>query len=74
MKFSNNKGYGNREQRCELCNAVIFGKTFHDVRSTGALRGKGKSLCNKCFGVLLKMPAGQALAALNDAAGKLSKS
>jgi hypothetical protein len=75
MKFSNlghmndrrnNKSLGNYQQphHCELCNIEIPGKIFRDVRSNSALRGKGKNLCSKCFGVLLNMPAEQALEAL----------
>ncbi len=79
MKFSNlghmndrrnNKSLGNYQQphHCELCHVELPGKIFRDVRSSAALRGKGKTLCGKCFGVLLNMPAEQALEALNNAA------
>ena len=65
----NNKSLGSYQQphHCELCHTEISGKIFRDVRSSGALRGRGKNLCSKCFGVLLNMPAEQALEALNKA-------
>lgn len=66
---SNQKGHGQYEQhqRCELCNVPIFRNPCHDVRSTGTLKGKGKMLCNKCAATLAKIPAEQALQALDNA-------
>ena len=65
---SNHKGHGQYEQhqRCELCNVPIFQNPCSDVRSRGVFKGKGKILCNKCALTLAKMPAEQALQALNN--------
>lgn len=66
---SNQKGHGQYEQyqRCELCNVPIFHNPCSDVRSSGAFKGKGKILCNKCAATLAKIPAEQAFQALNNA-------
>ena len=63
------KGHGQYEQyqRCELCNVPIFRNPRRDVRSLGVFKGKGKTLCNKCAVTLAKLPAEQALQALNNA-------
>lgn len=65
----NNKTPGNfqQSQRCELCNTPVYGSPRRDARCNGVFKGKGKVLCNKCFGVLGKMPAEQALQALANA-------
>lgn len=75
MKFSNDRSSRNYQpaQHCELCNMLINGKSYHDLRSSGALRGKGKVLCNKCYGLLLNMPAEKALEALNGASEERKK-
>lgn len=66
---SNLKGHGQYEQhqRCELCNVPIFRNPCSDERSNGVLKGKGKTLCNKCAATLSKIPVEQALQALNNA-------
>jgi hypothetical protein len=66
---SNLKGHGSFEQhqRCNLCNVPIFRNPCSDVRSNGVFKGKGKVLCNKCAITLAKIPAEQALQALNNA-------
>lgn len=66
---SNLKGHGQYEQhqRCEFCNVPIFRNPCQDVRSSGIFKGKGKMLCNKCAVILAKIPAEQALQALNNA-------
>ena len=66
---SNHKGHGQYEQyqRCEFCNVPIFRNPCKDVRSSDVLKGKGKMLCNKCAATLAKMPAEQALQALDNA-------
>ncbi len=63
------KGHGEYEeyQRCELCNVPIFQNPCSDIRSTGVFEGKGSILCNKCAATLDKIPAEQALQALNNA-------
>jgi hypothetical protein len=55
------------DQRCELCNVPIFHKPCSDIRSSGALHGKGSVLCNKCASLLKNMPAKQAIQALDNA-------
>ena len=72
---SNLIGHGNYEQhqRCELCNVPIFRNPCRDIRSIGAFKGKGKMLCNKCAGTLAKLPAEQAIQALNNASKIYSK-
>ncbi len=67
---SNLRGHGQHEeyQRCELCNVPVFRNPCCDVRSSGVFQGKGKILCNKCAAVLEKIPAEQAIQALNNAA------
>lgn len=71
----NKKGHGIYEQyqRCELCNVPVFQNPRRDVRSLSVFKGKGKILCNKCFATLAKLPAEQALQALNNAAELYSK-
>lgn len=71
----NQKGFGQYEkhQRCELCNVPIFRNPCHDVRSSGVFHGKGKILCNKCVAELAKMPAAQALHALDNASDSYKK-
>ena len=66
---SNSKGHGQYEQyqRCELCNVPVFRNPRRDVRSLGVFKGKGKILCNKCAVTLAKLPAEQALQALDNA-------
>lgn len=66
---SNKKGHGQYEQyqRCELCNVPIFRNPCRDIRSLSVFKGKGKILCNKCAATLSKLPAEQALQALNNA-------
>lgn len=66
---SNQKGHGQYEQfqRCEFCNVPIFHNPCSDVRSSSTFKGKGKILCNKCAATLAKIPAEQALQALNNA-------
>jgi len=66
---SNLKGHGQPEeyQRCEFCNVPVFRNPCSDARSSGALKGKGKVLCNKCAAIIGKMPAEQANQALNNA-------
>lgn len=63
------KGHDQHEehQRCELCNVPIFRNPCSDVRSRDVFRGKGKILCNKCAATIAKMPAEQALQALDNA-------
>lgn len=75
MKFSNDRGTRNYQppQHCELCKLLIDGKSYHDIRSNGALRGKGKVLCNKCYGLLLNMPAEKALEVLEEASAEQKK-
>lgn len=79
MKLSrlknNQKGHVQYEkyQRCQLCNVPIFRNPCCDVRSSGALKGKGKILCNKCAATLEKMPTEQAIQALNNALETYSK-
>jgi len=72
---SNHKGHGQYEhfQRCELCNVPIFRNPCSDVRSSSVLKGKGKILCNKCAATLDKIPAEQAVQALNNASETYSK-
>ena len=67
---SNLKGNGQFEQhqRCDLCNVPIFRNPCADDRSSGVLKGKGKVLCNKCAVTLAKIPAEQAIQALDNAA------
>jgi len=62
------KGHGQDEQyqRCEFCNVPIFRNPCSDERSSDVLNGKGKILCNKCAAIIDKMPAEQALQALNN--------
>jgi len=66
---SNPKGHGQHEQyqRCELCNVPIFRNPCRDERYSDVFKGKGKMLCNKCAATLAKIPAEQALQALNNA-------
>jgi hypothetical protein len=66
---SNLKGHGHyeRRQRCELCNAPIFRNPRRDIRSLSVFKGKGKILCNQCAVMLTKLPAEQAIQALNNA-------
>jgi len=66
---SNQKGHGEHEQyqRCEFCNVPIFRNPCCDERSSGVFKGKGKMLCNKCAGILAKIPTEQALQALDNA-------
>jgi len=63
------KGHGQDEEyeRCELCNVPIFQNPYSDVRSRDVFRGKGKILCKKCAATIAKMPAEQALQALDNA-------
>ena len=72
---SNRKGNGKFEQhqRCDLCNVPIFQNPCTDVRSSGALKGKGKVLCNKCAAALAKIPTEQAIQALNNASETYQK-
>jgi uncharacterized protein with PIN domain len=72
---SSRKGHGQNEQfqRCELCNVPIFRNPCRDVRSSGVFKGKGEMLCNKCAETLSKIPAEQALQALNNASETYSK-
>jgi len=66
----NKKGHGifEKYERCELCNVPVFQNPCHDVRSLSIFKGKGRVLCNKCAATLAKLPAKQALQALNNAA------
>lgn len=72
---SNRKGNGQFEQhqRCDLCNVPIFRNPCTDVRSSSALKGRGKVLCNKCALTLAKIPAEQAIQALENAADTYQK-
>jgi Zn-finger protein len=72
---SSMKGHGHEEkyQRCEFCNVPIFRNPCSDERSGGVFKGKGKMLCNKCAATLAKMPAEQALQALDNAFETYSK-
>lgn len=72
---SNLKGRGQYEeyQRCEFCNVPIFHNPCCDARSSNVFKGKGKVLCNKCAALIEKMPAEQALQALNNALETYSK-
>jgi uncharacterized protein with PIN domain len=72
---SNFKGNGQFEQhqRCDLCNVPIFRNPCSDVRSSGALKGRGKVLCNKCAITLAKIPAEQAIQALDNATDTYQK-
>ena len=72
---SSEKGHGQHEQhqRCELCNVPIFRNPCRDARSRDVFKGKGKMLCNKCAATLAKMPAEQALQALDNAYETYSK-
>lgn len=54
-------------QRCELCNVPISNNPCRDLRSRDVFKGKGKMLCSKCAATIAKMPAEQALQALNNA-------
>lgn len=69
------KGHGQYEeyQRCEFCNVPIFRNPCSDERSEDIFKGRGKILCNKCAAILEKMPAEQALQALNNASETYSK-
>lgn len=60
-------------QRCELCNVPIYHNPRRDIRCFGVFKGKGKILCNKCAVLLAKLPAQQALQALNNATEIYSK-
>ena len=66
---SSEKGHGldEQHQRCELCNVPIFRNPCRDLRSRDVFKGKGKMLCNKCAATLAKMPAEQAIQALENA-------
>lgn len=66
-------GYYEQYQRCELCNVPIFRNPCHDIRSLGVFKGKGKILCNKCAAMLEKLPAEQAMQALNNGSKIYSK-
>lgn len=72
---SSEKGHGVHEQhqRCELCNVPIFRNPLRDERCSTHFKGKGKLLCNKCAALLAKMPAEQAIQALDNAARTYSK-
>lgn len=72
---SSERGHGADEQhqRCELCNVPIFRNPLHDERSNTLFKGKGKLLCNKCAALLAKMPAEQALQALENASRTYSR-
>jgi Zn-finger protein len=67
---SNQKGIGEHEeyQRCEFCNVPIYRNPCSDARSSIVFQGRGKVLCNKCAAIIEKMPAEQALRALENAA------
>ena len=72
---SSEKGHGLHEKykRCELCNVPIFRNPCRDERSDSVFNGKGTMLCNKCAATLTKMPAEQALQALENASETYSK-
>jgi len=71
----NRKVHGQYEQyqQCELCHTAITHNPSRDIRSLGVFKGKGKILCNQCAVMLAKLPAGEALQALSDAAAGTEK-
>ncbi len=73
QKNKGNFGQRQRNKRCELCNMPIYGNPSRDVRSSGVLKGKGKTLCHQCASKLIKLTAAEALKDLNAAAEANSK-
>jgi hypothetical protein len=71
----NYKGYDliEQHQRCEFCNVPIFQNSCSDSRSSDVFKGKGKILCSKCAEIIAKIPAEQALQALNNASETYQK-